>query len=148
MKIKTIRIMAVAAIVIIFITSAITMAFSPKKNLKPSEYNLGTTYEMASVSKKPSIAIFYSDMCGYCIQSMPKYQALADIYKNKYNIVMINAEDANNIHILRDYAISSLPTLYIMDPSIDNRVYIPSFNNLERLRVEFDRYLRIRAMIK
>lgn len=147
---NTIRIILVIVTVAIFATSAITMAFSPKKNLKPSEYNLGITYEAAVADKKPFIAIFYSDMCSFCVQSMPEYLALADIYKNKYNFVMINTDNPDSVNLIRDYAVNGLPTIYIVDPTIDNRISIPNsiYGNLGRIRVEFDRYLRIRAMIK
>lgn len=137
-------------IIAIFITSAIATAFSPKKNLKPSEYKLGVSYESAMTQKKPFIAIFYSDMCSYCVQSMPKYIALADIYKDKYNFVMINTDIQSNVPLINDYLISGLPSMYIVDPSIDNRIFINGviLGDLNLLRVEFDRYLRIRAMIK
>ena len=149
---KTLRLIAIAAIAIVFVTSAITMAFSPKKNLKPSEYKIGTTYEIAMKDKKPFIAIFYSDFCGYCVKSIPKYLVIEDVYKDKYNIVMMNADNPSEatMNVARDYAVTSLPSLYIIDPSIDNRVFISNglYDDLRKIRVELDRYLRIRAMIK
>jgi len=147
---KALILISAIALVLILTTSAITMAFSPKKNLKPSEYGLGTTYELAVAEKKPFIAIFYSDWCSYCVQSMPKYEALADIYKGKYNMVMVNTDDPLHFDLTRSFAISSLPTIYIVDPSIDNRINLTPgiYNSLAALRVEFDRYLRIRSMIK
>lgn len=150
MNAKNLRIVAIIAIVAVFVTSAITMAFSPKKNLKPSEYNLGITYEKAMSEKKPFIAIFYSDWCGYCVKSMPKYETIADIYKNKYNIAMVNTDDQNAFNTVRDFAVSGLPSMYIVDPTIDNRIFIPPaiYGDLARVRAELDRYLRIRAMIK
>jgi len=148
-KKNLIRLILTVAIITVFVTSAICVAFSPKKNLKPSEYNLGTTYELAMQSKKPFIAVFYSDWCGYCVQSMPKYETLADIYKDKYNFVMVNTDDPALENLVRSYYIGSLPTIYIVDPTIDNRIHITAgiYNDLTLLRVEFDRYLRVRAMI-
>jgi len=147
---KVLILISAIALIAVIATSAITMAFSPKKNLKPSEYGLGTTYELAVAEKKPFIAVFYSDWCSYCVQSMPKYETLADIYKGKYNFVMINTDDPIRFDLTRSFAVSSLPTIYIVDPSIDNRINLTPgiYSSLTALRVEFDRYLRIRAMIK
>lgn len=149
---KTLRLIAIAAIAIVFAASAITMAFSPKKDLKPSEYKIGTTYELAAKDSKPLIAIFYSDFCSYCVQSMPKYLVIADVYKNKYNVVMINADKPTDTtyNVARDCAVNSLPSMCIIDPSIDNMIYINNaiYGDLGRVRGELDRYLRIRSMIK
>lgn len=145
---KTLIILAI--VVAVTITSAITWAFSPKKNLKPSEYNIGTTYELAAKDKKPMIALFYTDWCSYCIRFMPKYKIIADVYKDKYNFVMINVEDPQFENLVKDYCINGFPTIYIIDPSIDNRISISNgvYDDLKKLRIEFDRYLRIRSMIK
>lgn len=137
-------------IIAVGVTSAITLAMGPKKDLKPADYDTGVTYEQAVATKKPIIALFYANWCTYCIKFMPKYKALTDIYKNKYTFVMINIEDPKYKKLVNDYAISSFPTVYIIDPSIDNRISINNgtYDDLRKLRTEFDRYLRIRAMIK
>lgn len=146
---KGLRVTLIIMAVLIFAISAVTWAFSPKKNLKPSEYNIGTTYEFAIHDNKPFIALFYTDWCTYCMRFMPKYKMIADIYKNKYNFVMINVENPDFDSVVKDYAIGSFPTIYIIDPTIDNRILINNtlYDDLSKLRVEFDRYLRIRAMI-
>ena len=141
---------AIAIVAAIAVTSAITMAFSPKKDLKPSEYNLGTTYELAMKSEKPFIAVFYSDWCSYCVGSMPKYLTISDVYKDKYNFVMINTDNPNAQPLVNEYLVGSLPTIYIIDPSLDNRIHLTAgvYGDLTRIRGEFDRYLRIRSLIK
>lgn len=133
----------------ITITSAITLAFSPKKNLKPSDYNIGVKYEQAVKDNKPFIALFYADWCTYCMRFMPKYKVIADTYKGKYNFVMINVDDPHYKKAIEDYAIGGFPTIYIIDPTIDNRILLNNtlYGDLSKLRVEFDRYLRIRSMI-
>ena len=145
---KILLIMTIICTVVV--TSAMVWAFSPKKNLKPSEYNIGTTYELAIKEKKPIIALFYADWCTYCMRFMPKYKIIADVYKDKYNFVMINADDQHYVNLVKDYSIEGFPTMYIIDPTIDNRISISNaiYDNLSKLRVEFDRYLRIRSMIK
>jgi thiol-disulfide isomerase/thioredoxin len=152
MKKKTIKLVSIAVIAVIFAASAITMAFSPKKDLKPSETKIGTTYELAVKDTKPFIAIFYSDFCGYCVKSIPKYLVIADVYKDKYNIVMMNADKPTEAtyKVAKACAVSGLPAMYIIDPSIDNMIFINNalYEDLGKIRVELDRYLRIRSMIK
>ena len=147
---KTIILLSIIAIVAVFVTSAITLAMSPRKDLKPSDYNIGTTYELAVVDKKPMITLFYTNWCTYCMRFMPKYKMIADIYKDKYNFVMIDVENPKYKKLVKDYSISGFPTIYIIDPSIDNRISINNgiYDDLSKLRGEFDRYLRIKAMIK
>lgn len=147
---KNLTIAGIVIAIIILTTSAVVWSFSPKKNLKPSEYNIGTNYETAVKDQKPFIALFYADWCTYCMRFMPKYKSIADIYKDKYNFVMINVDDKKYEGLIKDYAIGGFPTIYIVDPTIDNRVLISNtiYGDLKPLRVEFDRYLRIRAMIK
>ncbi len=144
---KTLLIIAIIATVLI--TSAVVWAFSPKKNLKPSEYHIGTTYELAIKDKKPMIALFYADWCTYCMRFMPKYKILSDVYKNKYNLVMIDAENPKYATLVKDYSVEGFPTMYIIDPKIDNRISLTNniYDDLGKLRIEFDRYLRIRSMI-
>lgn len=141
-------IIALIAIAIV-VTSAVVWAFSPKKNLKPSEYNLGIPYEQAMKEQKPFVAMFYADWCTYCIKFAPKFKIISDVYKNKYNIVMINIDNSAYDSLVKDYAISGFPTVYIIDPTIDNRILLNNalYDDLGKLRVELDRYLRIRAMI-
>ena len=146
---KKILITAIIAIAI-FITSAVVWAFSPKRNLKPSEYNIGTSYEFAIKDTKPSIVLFYADWCTYCMRFMPKYKLISEIYKGKYNFVMINVDDPKYVSVIKDFYLGGFPSIYIMDPKIDNRIFISNtlYGDLRKLRIEFDRYLRIRSMIK
>ena len=140
----------VAIVIAVVVTSAVVWAFSPKKNLKPSEYNISISYEQAMKDKKPFIVMFYADWCTYCMRFAPKYKIISDVYRDKFNIVMINIDDPAYKSVAEDYAIGGLPTLYIIDPTIDNRILLNNaiYDNLGKLRVELDRYLRIRSMIK
>jgi len=147
---KGIKITLIALTVLIFAASAVVWAMTPKASLKPSDYNIGTTYEFAMKADKPFIALFYADWCTYCKKFMPRYKILSEVYRDKYNFVMINVENPLYQKVVRDYAISGFPTIYIIDPTIDNRILINNglYDNLFGLRTEFDRYLRVRAMIK
>ena len=81
---------------------------------------------------------------------MPKYKILTEVYKDRFNFVMINVENPKYEKVVKDYAITGFPTIYIIDPQIDNRVLINNalYDDLRNVRIELDRYLRIRAMIK
>jgi thiol-disulfide isomerase/thioredoxin len=116
----------------------------------PSEYKIGINYEEALQSDKPMLAVFYVDWCTYCLRFMPKYKILSNVYKDKFNFVMINVEENDTTKKLaEDVGLSGFPTVYILDPKYDNRVLMPNaiYQNLTRFREELDRFLRIRAIL-
>lgn len=147
---RKVKITGIILGIIICLSSALTFAFAPKTDIKPSEYGIGVSYQTAMQTKKPFIAMFYADWCTYCMKFMPKLKILSEVYKDKYNFVMIDGDSIKNEKIAKDYAIISFPTIYIIDPTIDNRILINQalYDDLRSVRVELDRYLRIRAMIK
>lgn len=136
------RIAGVFLVVIILAVSAFVWASGSKKNLM--------TYESAMQDNKPFIVMFYAPWCSYCHKFMPTYEDLSVAYKGKYNFVTINGEDAAYYSVARDYAVGVYPTIYIIDPTIDNRILINNtlLGDVNKVKAEFDRYLRIRAMIK
>ncbi len=133
---------------VVVLASAVTYAFTEQKH-SPSDYKIGIKYEDALKSDKPMLGLFYVDWCGYCLKFMPKYKTISNIYKDKYNVVMLNAEDPQNAELVEDVALAGFPTLYIIDPKYDNRVLLNNgiYQDLKKLRVELDRYLRIRAIL-
>lgn len=136
----------------IILTSAVTYALtnsSSNQKHKPSDYKIGITYDEALKSDKPMLALLYVDWCGYCLKFMPKYKTISTIYKDKYNVVMLNAEDPQNKELVEDVTLTGFPTLYIIDPKYDNRVLLNNgiYQDLKKLRVELDRYLRIRGLL-
>lgn len=136
----------------VIFTSAVTFALtnpSMEQKHKPSDYKIGIKYSEALQSDKPMLALMYVDWCGYCLKFMPKYKTVSNIYKDKFNIVMLNAEDPANKELVEDVALSGFPTLYIIDPKYDNRVLLNNaiYMDLKKLRVELDRYLRIRGLL-
>ena len=145
------KIIILAAIIFtVILTSAIAFAINmqPQYN-KPSDYHVGVKYEDALKSDKPMVALFYVDWCGYCMKFMPKFKIVSDIYKNKFNFVMLNAEDPANENLIADVALTGFPTVYILDPKYDNRVLINGaiYQDMKKLRVELDRYVRIRGIL-
>lgn len=142
----------IGIVLAVIFTSAVTYALtnpSMEQKHKPSDYKIGIKYEEAVKSDKPMLALFYVDWCGYCLKFMPKYKTISGIYKGQYNVVMLNAEAPENKELVEDVALSGFPTLYIIDPKYDNRVLLNNgiYQDLKKLRVELDRYLRIRGML-
>lgn len=118
-------------------------------NIKSPESNPEITYDFATKSDKPLVVMFSSQWCGYCQRFMPTFDSLKDTYKNEYNFVVIEAEDSTKENLFREYAIGGYPTVYIIDPKIDNRVLINNtlYGDVRKLKGELNRYLRVRAMI-
>lgn len=117
--------------------------------LKPSQYKIGIEYDKAMKDKKPVITLFYADWCRFCIGFMPTYQSLSNIYKDEYNFTKVNVEDPKHIQVVKDLRIMGYPTVYILDPKYDNRVLLSNaiLGDMRELRVELDRYLRIRELL-
>ncbi len=142
----------IGIILAVVLTSAVTYALtnpSMEQKHKPSDYKIGIKYDEAVQSDKPMMALFYVDWCGYCLKFMPKYKTISKIYKDKYNVVMLNAEDPANKELVEDVVLSGFPTLYIIDPKYDNRILLNNgiYQDMKKLRVELDRYLRIRGLL-
>ena len=142
-------------LLVILVTSAITFAVSPaaddlvNKKHVPSDYKIGIPYEEAVKADKPMLALFYVDWCGYCLRFMPKFRTISDIYKDKYNVVMLNAEAPENQALVKDVALTGFPTLYVIDKKYDNRFLLNNaiYMDLKKLRVELDRYLKVRKQL-
>lgn len=128
---------------------AVTNNIETSKKTVPSDYHIGITYEEALKDNKPVVGLFYVDWCGYCLRFMPKYSTLSKLYKNKYNFVMLNAEDPANQALVQDVALSGFPTMYILDPKYDNRILLNNaiYLDLKKTRTELDRYLSIRKKL-
>ena len=145
-------IIGLAILVAIISTSAVGFAVASgamKKEEKPSDYKIGITYEKALESDKPMVGLLYVDWCGYCLRFMPKFKTVSKLYKDDYNFVMLNGEAQENQALVDEVAITGLPTLYIFDPKYDNRVHITNgiYMDLKKLRVELDRFLKVRAKL-
>lgn len=145
---KTLIAVAVLMLVVISIKSC--MAVLPKKMLKPSDYDLGMTYEKAQSQDKPIIAVFYADWCTYCVRFMPKLDAVRTAVKDDFNVVLLNVEDPKNEKLVKEYRIGGFPTVYIIDPKFDNRVHIdtPYMDSVQSLSKEVGRYNTMRKLVK
>lgn len=131
-----------------FATNPQVQNFAAKKKI-PSDYKIGITYDEALKSDKPMLALFYVDWCGYCLRFMPKLRIISYLYKDKYNIVMLNAEAPENQKMVKDVVLTGFPTMYVIDKKYDNRFLLNNaiYMDLGKLRVELDRYLKVRKRL-
>lgn len=145
------KILIALGILVICVTTAV-VTYAVNSNIEtsrkrvPSDYHVGVTYDEAVSNGKPIIGLFYVDWCGYCLRFMPKFATLSKIYKDKYNFVMLNAEDPANAQLVRDVALTGYPTMYVLDPKYDNRFLLNNaiYLDLGKIRKELDRYLSVR----
>ena len=99
-------------------------------------------------NEKPSVVFFHSVRCGYCIQFAPIFGKLAQKYHKNFNFVVLDVENPDNAVLSRDNVLE-LPSVYIFDPLIGNKVQIPMAQLFRDGGVEFElnRYLRIRESV-
>ena len=122
-----------------------TLKTSPfAKNLSPSAYSTGLSYDQAVKAGKPMVVNFYVDWCHYCQGFAPKLEELRLEYKDKFNFVLVKADDPNNQNIVQDFNISGYPSLFLVNPKNDNRVFINQslYDNKAKMEKEFNRFLR------
>lgn len=139
-------------VVLVAVSSVIGYAYANNmfvQKQKPSDYKIGIKYEKALESDKPMLALFYADWCGYCMKFMPRFETVSKLYKDDYNIVMIDVDEQTYQDLIKDVGIGGFPTLFIFDPKYDNRVMLSNgiYQDMKKLRVELDRFLRIRGML-
>jgi len=116
---------------------------------RPSDYKVGIDYNQAMKGKKPVLALFYADWCGYCVRFMPIFQALSEKYKDDVEFAKVNVEDPNYEKVVKEIGITGFPTVFILDPKYDNKVLISnaSLSSVEDVSVELDRFVRIRKLL-
>lgn len=124
-------------------------AVPPKANLMPSDYDTGVTLQEALKQNKPIVANFYVDWCGYCRRFAPILEKLKSEYKDTFTFVFVNCDDLQNEQYIRDYYISGYPSLYLINPENNNRVFVPQgiYAEPTLLKKEFNRFLNVNKVI-
>lgn len=132
------------------VTISTCLAVLPKANMKPSDYDLGVTYEEAMKQDKPILAVFYVDWCTYCKKFMPRLDKVRNINKSDLNVILLNAEDPKNEKLMKEYRIAAYPYVYIIDPSYNYRAHIdgPFLETVADLNGEISKYQKFRKLIK
>ncbi len=152
MKKKVIIISSVVVVLVLLV--AIIFALSNKEDLFPI-FRYTTDNSITSLADEdnldenlPTVVFFHAKMCSACIQFRPHFNQLKKDFKGKYNFAELDVQDPVNYPLSATHS-SSVPNLYIFDPSIGNKIHIAladagSYNGL---KFELDRYLRIRSFL-
>lgn len=146
---KILRIIGVLITIFVLVVSIFALIIGSRVGNGVSEKENTVAYEFVKNDKKPCLVMFHAPWCSFCKKFMPKFEELSQIYKGKYNFVLIDGDNPKNASIIQEYAVGAFPTIYIIDPSLDNRIYINAtlYGDLDKVKIEMDRYLRIRSMI-
>lgn len=142
---KSLTVLIMAILVIFAFSANFAQAVPPKVNLLPSDYDPGISWAKAVNLKKPVVVNFYVDWCGYCKRFAPILDKLRQEYQSKYTFVFINTEKPGNKKIADDFMINGYPSLFLVNPKNDNRVFVNQrlYSDPKLLKKEFDRFLRV-----
>ena len=104
------------------------------------------TIQEVKDKRKPTIAFFYVDWCGYCKRFMPIYGEVAKEYKNKFNFAVVHCEKPENETLVKDFEIRGFPTLFIIDKKVNYNFPLSGSvtKDKEALEKELDKYLKLR----
>ena len=111
---------------------------------RPSEYKIGIEYSKAMEAEKPVMLLFYADWCHFCIDFMPKYEALYNKFKKKYNFVKINVEDPTYAKEVEKYEIAGFPTVFLVNPKDDTHIQLENqnFGNIKILEKNLEDFYK------
>ena len=127
------------------ITGAKAVQAPAKPSVKrPSDYKFGEEYSKAVTEEKPMMLLFYADWCHYCIDFMPKFEALYKKYKNKYNFVKINVEDPNYMKEVEKYNIQGFPSVFLVNTKTDKNIQLDNgtFGDLKHLEKDLEDFYK------
>jgi len=86
---------------------------------------MGISYEQALTQKKKFLLLFYTESCYYCVKFMPNFQKLVRDFGDKYNFVMINANDMRYLYLFKGYEVDAIPCLMMLNPSTNKAEKVP-----------------------
>lgn len=104
------------------------------------------TIQNVKDKRKPTIAFFYVDWCGYCKRFMPIYGEVAREYKNKFNFAVIHCEKPENLEMVKEFGVRGFPTLFIIDKKVNYNFPLSGSvtQDKDALKAELDKYLKLR----
>ncbi len=141
---------AILVLILVGFSVKSCMAILPKSNMRPSDYDIGMTYEKAKSQDLPILAVFYANWCTYCIKFMPKLDKVRNIYRGDINVVLVDVENPKNEGLVKEYKISAFPTVYIIDPKLDYHSHIdsPYLSSVDSLGKEVAQYINLRKLVQ
>lgn len=152
-KSKIILISSIVAVVLLIIIVAVGFNNNQERAFMASEFwenNIATSIQEAEQMdmSKPLVVLFHAQFCANCQKFMPIYKKLSKELANEYNFVMLDTQDPQNYPLVVGN-VFAVPTLYIFDIKIGNKINIPlqTIRTYGELKGEMDRYTRIRSFI-
>ncbi|MBR1680655.1 hypothetical protein IJ707_02575 [bacterium] len=149
-------IIIISSIVAIILILTVVMIFVNKDNNNSAKIKhyieTQVTTSMAEAqsldNSKPMVIVFHAPYCSTCHQFMPAFNKLAKDYAKDFNFVALNIQEPQNYPLVAGN-VGGIPSLYIFDTSIGNKVHISlsAIRSYNELKAELDRYLRIRSYI-
>lgn len=153
MKKKAIAIVAIAALVLSFVSLILDGIIINKLNAKglmansvviSKQYDKGQSMEKALKTEKPVIVWFYTDWCGYCQRFAPTFGKLTKDKQIKKNfaVAYVNAEKPENQDLMQEYQVQGFPTVYLINKKTGEKEQIDNTklfaeDALKKLTTEF-----------
>lgn len=87
-----------------------------KQVVVSKQYDKGQSLDKALETKKPIIAFFYADWCGFCQRFAPTFHKIArdSKIKSKFAIAYINCDAPENSKHVQEYGIQAFPTVFVI----------------------------------
>lgn len=145
---KNLLIILLTLLVATIFTSVINYIKIINFDVKNNKFINNKTLKESMNDDKPTIVLFYANWCSYCVKFLPIFNDITKDFSKNYNFIIIDIDKPENKSFAKDNA-SSLPCLYIFDSKIKNKILVPiqAYSNKELLKIELERYLRIRSYI-
>ncbi len=133
-----------AFIAALFIFKQSGFAVLPRKNLVPSDYHTGITWQDAQKSEKPVIVNFYVDWCNACRRFAPVFENLRKQYSLEYNFVIVKADSPVNEKIISEFYIPGYPTVYLINSKENKkmRADFTKYHDIEEFKKEINDFFK------
>ncbi len=99
---------------------------------------------------KPALVYFYAKECSSCQKFKPSWNVLKRKYKNKFNFVEVDVDNAVNAPLCYEFMVNVIPAVHIEDAPFRNRAFINpmEYHFLPRMEDDLNRYLEMREILK
>lgn len=134
----------IAALAAFILFKHSSVAVPPKINPAPSDYGTGISFDDAQKTNKPMVINFYVDWCHTCRAFAPVFDSYRAKYSDKYNFLIVKADNPENINIVKYFYIPGYPTVYFVsaDKSKKARVDFEKYFDEKAFKQELDTFLK------